>query len=572
MKTKLVYIYARWSTHEQATGSTLERQITNCVSYNERLGRVISTKPIVDSGKSAYTGANIKSGNLAKFVAELRTGEIDPAETILTVEELDRLSRQDAVTMLGWLGPVLGLGLTIEVAKSGQIIDHDMMTNNIAGLMTVLITAFGSHHESKKKAERVGAAWQQKRDKLAAGEVLPAKHHCPHWLEIENGAFVVLKERERLVKMIFANRLKGIGKETTARQFNELMKTDPAFNTWGRGKRKAKYWTGTYVGRILNNPAVMGYWQPHTHPRGGERKPIGEPVMIYPQLIDRATFDKANDGRLDAQMRAQGKGRAVSNLFGPKARCGRCGAKMDAMGSARVRINKKGEKHQHYFLYCSGNKRTKTCDHSLGWSYQRIETPLLDALLERAMDDQHFAVDDGCAELEMAVFAARRDAKDAAARLKRALMVANNIDDEEAAEAQAVIVGERGKESTAAKAALEQAEENLATARGKVSPAEHVRRVSEIRGMMENDDPEERYQARSRAKAALQDIVERADFDDRRGIVTVRLLGEMAVIHIWRNGRVGYLDLVHPQRKSVGASSEQQEVIDRFIRRNQKAA
>ncbi|WP_254554158.1 hypothetical protein, partial [Salmonella enterica] len=90
-----------------------------------------------------------------------------------------------------------------------------------------------------------------------------------------------------------------------------------------------------------------------------KRKPIGEPVKVYPVIIDEDTFNRANQSRLNQQLRYQGRGRAVSNLIGRISRCGECGGAISALGSSRFRTNKNGSVSQHYFLYCSINKMSK---------------------------------------------------------------------------------------------------------------------------------------------------------------------------------------------------------------------
>lgn len=83
-------LYGRWSTLEQGTHgrSTLERQALNTRSFAEAKGwRIINQ--FHDAGKSAYTGENITKGKLGRFAKSVLRGEIDAAETVLVVEELE---------------------------------------------------------------------------------------------------------------------------------------------------------------------------------------------------------------------------------------------------------------------------------------------------------------------------------------------------------------------------------------------------------------------------------------------------------------------------------------------------
>src|SRR5207253_6120156 len=139
------------------------------------------------------------------------------------------------------------------------------------------------------------------------------------------------------------------------------------------------------------------------------------PMKVYPAVIDQETFDRINDSRAINQAKHQGKGRNISNLFGPKARCAACGGLMQPLGSARFRINKDGSKSQHYSLYCVTAKMTKGkgCSNQAGWPYRNVEQPLLDELLDRALDNQHFAAtDDEAIQVEGQVFGLRRRVDD----------------------------------------------------------------------------------------------------------------------------------------------------------------
>ena len=153
--------YARWSSLEQSRGSSLARQIRATTEFIAAQGWKLASEPLIDSGKSAYTGENIESGALGTFAKSVLSGVRDVRNVALVVEDLDRLSRQPADVMLSWLSPLVRKGLTISVVNTGQMITRELLDNDIGSLMTTLISAFGSHAESRKKAVRVAAAWDK---------------------------------------------------------------------------------------------------------------------------------------------------------------------------------------------------------------------------------------------------------------------------------------------------------------------------------------------------------------------------------------------------------------------------
>lgn len=529
--------YARWSSMEQGAGSTLERQLQATGDHIAAMGWETLREPLIDRGKSAYTGDNIETGNLGKFAAKIISGELDASKIVLVVEELDRLSRQPADVMLTWLSPLVRKGLSIKVVSSGQLINRAMLDSDMGGLMMILITAFGSHTESKKKAKRVAAAWEKKREDAREGKAVNRSHRRPKWVEVDaDGQFFVPDHKRKIVEMVFENRIAGIGKGLTAKRLNELALVDDNYAPWAlrNGGSLPKMWTATYVGRILQNRAVMGEWQPFYRPRKGEACPAGEPITdYYPRIITPADFTRANDARIKEALKRQGRGKNLSNLLGTRTKCAACGGQMIAKGSSRFRVNKKGETHRHYFLYCQNAKVANTCDNQQGWTYDRVETPILDRLLTLAMDDQHFGGGLDVALFERSVFEARASVADLQSKitlLLDALEVGGNAIKDRLAQ--------RNRELEAAKDRLAASEEALAEARGKVSPAEHLRRVAEVRQLMWSDDEAERFQARSRIKQALGDLIYAITFYPKNGNVRVMLVDRLRMFTISHAGEV----------------------------------
>lgn len=530
------YIYARWSSLEQTAGSTLERQIANCTAYVDQRQLEV-TETIVDAGRSAYTGSNITSGNLGTFAKRVVSGAV-PRGSRLVVEELDRLSRQPADVMMTWLSPLVRAGLSICVTQTGQIIDSQMLDHDMGGLMMLMITAFGSNKESRKKSERVASAWDKKRRDARAGLPVVTSHRHPGWLKPKEGGFDLIPERVEIVKFIFDQRLKGFGKGMTAKTLNE--RKVPTF-------RKAIAWTATYVGRVLCNRAVLGEWQPYSSARGDEvRKPVGEPISgFYPAVISEADFAAANSDKIAQQLRHQGRGKGITNLLGRRARCAVCGGLMSAKGSAGFKLNADGTKTRHYFLYCIAAKEGSGCTHQIGWTYDRIERPLLDHILTLAMDDQHFTSDDtDVSSFETAVLAAKGRVKDIEVRVNRLLDMIEDGDSDAQDRYRA-----RREELVEAKGKLEKAEKELAEARGAVSPEEHVRRVSEVRSLLDSEDAELKYQARQRVKAALQDIITDMQFNPVTKVVDVGLVGGLGAVFINHNGSSQFVNMHKPGRR-----------------------
>ncbi len=574
------YIYARWSSMEQTKGSTLARQINNCTAAITEFNWNLAEPPLIDRGRSAYTGDNIKNGRLGDFAKRMLVGAV-PKGSILVVEELDRLSRQPADVMLAWLSPLIRAGLTIYVTQTRQTIDVKMLDYDMGGLMMLLITAFGSNTESRKKAERISAAWADKREHARAGSAVQLNHHAPHWLTVKDGAFAFVEGGREIIESIFRQRIAGAGKAIIAKRLNEA-----GLKRWGGQGKAEGPWSPTYVGRILVNRAVIGEWQPYQRARKDtERRTSGEPVAnYYPRVVSDADFARANENRSNEQAKHQGRGYGLSNLLGTRTRCGSCGGQMVAKGSAKERHWKNGTMSRHYFLYCQSAKMASGCTNQQGWTYDRVEKPLLDHILSLAMDDVHFAQADH-AEFEAAVYASKAKVREIGERMARVLDMVESGDDVATARYRALRI-----EHDSAKASLADAEKVLAEKRGAADANAHTLRVKEVREQMSSSDLDERFQARLRVKTALAEIIEEMTFSPRDKSILV-ILRDRIRMFVIDDGKIKHdMDFAdHPARHngrhgevtvtSGGVAAienvlapEHEAVVDGYIRRRVEAA
>ena len=122
--------------------------------------------------------------------------------------------------------------------------------------------------------------------------------------------------------------------------------------------------------RILNNPAVIGEFQPHKIV-DGKRKPDGEPIKGYfPAIIDEELFYRAQAGRIQRRLHGGGrKGKDVANLFSGVAKCAYCKSTM-------VFENKGQGSRGGSFLVCDRSKRGLGCN-SGRWRYSDFEQSFL---------------------------------------------------------------------------------------------------------------------------------------------------------------------------------------------------
>lgn len=526
--------YIRWSSLEQgnADKSSEDRQRGATDAYAARMGWEIS-ETLIDRGRSAFSGENLVKGELGKLTKRLDVGSLDPRETILLIEELDRLSRRPPGEMVTWVMPLLTKGLTIHIANTGQVLTERMMNSDFGAFVTMMSGAFSAHEFSRKQQGRGEASWEKRRKAAKEGSVL-SRHRARKWLEWNPAtkSYDPIEDRVTVIREMFDLRLAGWGKSGIAKLFNQRAADGhERYRVWTSTKRAPTQWTPSAIARIVQDTAVIGYVQYSRFPRGAaQRKPLGDPVKVYPVVIDEDTFNRANQSRLNQQLRYQGRGRAVSNLLGRISRCGSCGGAISALGSSRWRINKDGSKSQHYFLYCSTNKMShgKDCENARGWPYRPVEQAILDKLLTLAIDDQHFSNEPERMKLEGEVFRIQRkltNLKASSNRVLAAIRAAAEEGDDEDENGQEQYVAIRA-DVRATKAELVEAQTALADAQGKVSPQEHIIRVGEVRARMESDDEQERYEARTLVKSAFASLIKEIKFSAKTGHVAVRLVDD----------------------------------------------
>lgn len=322
----------------------MHRQTESAKAYADKHGYIFDEQ-LKDEGVSGFRGANRKTGKLGRFLDSVKAGKV-PAGSVLFVEDLDRLSREEMVDAFEMV--VYGLikqGITI-ATPSGE---YDRESLNGSGIWRLIGKLQTAHEESSKKSERLGRAWSHKKH-LARQNGLVATSRVPHWLKVVNGKCEVIPAAAETVKMIFAL-APTLGRSRLIKKLNTSAPWMPPgnkLNGTGNG------WRMSYVRKILSNRAVLGEYQPFTK-RDGKRVPDGEVILDYfPQVIEPEVFHSMQLSVL--QNRGKG-GRTGSawNLFSNLAKCAYCGGSMAFRD--RGALPKGGR-----YLVCDNGQRGFKCE------------------------------------------------------------------------------------------------------------------------------------------------------------------------------------------------------------------
>ena len=349
------YSYIRFSSPEQEKGDSLRRQIQLSEEYCKQHGLILDdTLKLTDRGLSAFKGIHRTKGALGEFLRLVEEGKIPPG-SVLLVENLDRLSREQILDALNQFTSIIKAGIKIVTLQDGMEYDQESINQNWVQLIISITYMARAHDESETKSKRISAVWENKRSKAGnGGEKLTAK--APAWLKLsqDRTKFILIPEAAKAIELIFRKKLAGKGVERIVRELND----DP--NIWEpprTGPKKTGGWRGSYINKILRSRAVIGEFQPHKLV-DGKRQPVGDPIPDYfPPVIDKELFYQV---QAQLQANAEKKGNAggrtgkVSNLFTHVIKCGLCGYPMHFIDKGKP---PRGGK----YLVCDASRRLKTC-------------------------------------------------------------------------------------------------------------------------------------------------------------------------------------------------------------------
>jgi len=485
------YLYIRFSSTKQERGDSKERQLTDCMRHIERNDWTLVEKPLEDLGVSAWKGDHLATGELGIFANRVRAGEI-PEGSILVVEALDRLSRLKPRTTQRWLEEMTDHGLRIATVKDGRIYDRDSLEKNQFEIIEILMHARMAHLHSENISDKLQKSWVRRRAAAAdTGRVMSA--HLPGWLTVEGegeGRRIVPHEyRAGVVREIYQMAADGAGLRRIASTLNE--RQEP---TWGREYHHRKStkvgWEHTYIGDILKSATVEGDYTPGRTRARTEKRPGEKVVGYFGEAIVPPELVAAARSRMSERKGTGGARRhLMSNLFSGLFFCGGCGGKMGMRSSA-----KPGK-----YLQCQNCYSGRGCVQRVYFNYNNFERAALAAMLPLALDDKFFQRPEATNQIVSRLAAIDK-------------MMRDKNEEAEAAGESFLRTKSKTMETRmlAAEAEVarleierEEAEAALFKARGSVSPQEHMKRVVEVQGALNDPDEKTRLIARTKVSEAI---------------------------------------------------------------------
>ncbi len=374
---------------------------------------------------------------MARFLRAIKEGRVKPG-SILLVEALDRLTRQDIHKAYTLFNDILSAGVDIVTLYPYEM-RFSKNSNDLVGVMIPLIWFHLGHIESLNKSKRVGAYWDKARKEIQDGTPIDSK--CPAWCDYEEETDTFkLNEGAKAVEFIFRQTVEGKGQRQILRELNE--KFEP-IGTSGR-------WNTSYVQSVLSDRTVLGErerckFEEREKKKGDKieivrvRVPVGPPVRdYYPAVIEERLWYQAQSSKAKRR-KAKGQHTKHINLFVGTVLCGFDGRTMH-IATARTERKQSSEYVQRRFTsYGHISKIAGSCPVSL--DYYDFEKAMLQFLRElnpaelegnnqranvlRGMERELAGVEEYIAELQ-GVLADRQKAKGRVATL------ANTLAEEEA--------------------------------------------------------------------------------------------------------------------------------------------
>ena len=355
------YAYTRFSSPQQSTGTSIERQESLAKEYAEKHGYELLL--LKDEGKSAYHSDNLNY-ELGNFMKLVENDEVLPS-SILLLENLDRLSRDKLSKSISLFTKIISSGIKIADLSNNKLYSDE---SGIDDFIVSLTTLWRGHSESKSKEDRLKRTWKIKRDNIENKKLTSV---CPAWLKL-NGAknnFIVSEERKNIINRIFKLSLEGYGYEKIAGTLNE--ESIPSF----KGK---KGWHKSYIQKIIHGKSVIGEYTPHLK-QNKKRIPL-EPVTNYfPKVVSYSLYNAVHERLKKIKNHSGGRNGNISNLFGLIGKCIYC------RGSMRF-VNKGKPPKGGKYLVCDNAYRKISCN-KVTMRYTEIELKFLQYTTEISASD-----------------------------------------------------------------------------------------------------------------------------------------------------------------------------------------
>ncbi|MDW1627213.1 recombinase family protein [Vibrio sp. Y176] len=380
------HLYQRVSKQIQAEeGQGIQRQEQACEhwisDYNKRLlseGKSAYSKGLIyeDRGKSAYTAANFKRGELGALINDIENGKIEKGDLIV-IELIDRFSRANVDFVRSQFQRIIDAGVKIAITKWNLVFEENMESvSSVTGRILLEIGMYLAYQESSQKSSRIKASRKLLED---SGRKSIAKP--PFWLARNSDlkSYTIIEENAEIIRKIFDLKLNfNYGPQKIIKSLGDLDIYRYSFDENGNliKTKKNSPLSESSINAYIRNTNVIG-------------KLDGKDY--YPRIIDDRTFYAVQKRTRE---NTGGVGEIFRNVFVGVGKCGclirkenengcgslaKCGYIM-AFSSRKVKNPTKG-----MYLKCNRKRKSTKCD-SVNINYYLAQNKIYNVLKSLKFD------------------------------------------------------------------------------------------------------------------------------------------------------------------------------------------
>ncbi|MFH4719978.1 recombinase family protein [Vibrio alginolyticus] len=380
------HLYQRVSKQIQAEeGQGIQRQEQACEhwisDYNKRLlseGKSAYSKGLIyeDRGKSAYTAANFKRGELGALINDIENGKIEKGDLIV-IELIDRFSRANVDFVRSQFQRIIDAGVKIAITKWNLVFEENMESvSSVTGRILLEIGMYLAYQESSQKSSRIKASRKLLED---SGRKSIAKP--PFWLARNSDlkSYTIIEENAEIIRKMFDLKLNfNYGPQKIIKSLGDLDIYRYSFDENGNLIKTTKNspLSESSINAYIRNTNVIG-------------KLDGKDY--YPRIIDDRTFYAVQKRTRE---NTGGVGEIFRNVFVGVGKCGclirkenengcgslaKCGYIM-AFSSRKVKNPTKG-----MYLKCNRKRKSTKCD-SVNINYYLAQNKIYNVLKSLKFD------------------------------------------------------------------------------------------------------------------------------------------------------------------------------------------
>jgi DNA invertase Pin-like site-specific DNA recombinase len=354
--------YIRWSDPSQAEGDSERRQRESILKDTAVLGVEIDLW-LQDEGLSASTGANLKRGQLGRFLEDVGNGKVPPG-SVLYLDEPSRLTRMGPSKAMRILANLEDSGVSLRLSARQQTLHGE----SLCEVLHFIVESASGHTFTQELGRKLREVWAAKREesRRAPGEKV-LTGNTPYGIRATGGRYSVGKgwvgrryecdpEEARIATQIYEMARDGYSPRAIARHLNDAGVPSPAASRGRKVRHGTLVWRAEVVRKLLKNRVYLdGSYQPCRMTGENRRMPDGGVIPgCFPVFLPAGLWEAAN-AEIGKHSKDSGSSHrsGVSNLFTGILKCDSCGG--------AVSLRSGGGTGRIAALYCT-NARDGACE------------------------------------------------------------------------------------------------------------------------------------------------------------------------------------------------------------------